>query len=73
MLMLMWIVIDLILGILCIKSCIVNDLTIVQQIILFVSILCFFSIFIRKRKKPCRKLIKKHIAHNHHGVIKHNG
>ena len=33
----------LILGILCIKSCIVNDLTIVQQIILFMSILCFFS------------------------------
>lgn len=40
----MWIIIDLILCILCIKSCIVNDLTIVQQIILLVSILCFFSI-----------------------------
>lgn len=40
----MWIIIDLFLGILCIKSCIVNDLTIVQQIILFMSILCFFSI-----------------------------
>ena len=40
----MWIIIDLILGILCIKSCIVNDLTIVPQFILFVSILCFFSI-----------------------------
>lgn len=40
----MWIIIDLIIGILCIKSCIINDLTIAQQITLIMGCLCFLIV-----------------------------